>query len=193
MVERVLQIVGLDDVSNCTKMNDTQDISTNFLDNNTNGAPRVCDWNYRSVVRMLSYFQAIVRPNITFAVQRCARFCNDPHQKHKDAVKQICCYFLRIKDKDLVLSSDKSRGLECFVDADWSGSWQDCSSNNPLSANSRSEYVIMYAGCPIIWALEMQTLVSLSTNEAEYIALSSSLRKVISILNLLKELESQTF
>ena len=39
----------------------------------------------------------------------------------------------------------------------------------------------------------MQTLVSLSTTEAEYIALSSSLREVISVLNLLNELESRKF
>ena len=79
--------------------------------------------------------------------------------------------------------------MECFVDADWAGSWQDCSSNDPLYANSRSGYVIIYVGCPIIWESKMQTLVSLSTTEAEYIALSYSLREVISVLNLLNKLK----
>ena len=54
MVERVLEMVGLDDVSDRTKIHDTPAISTTFLDNNPNGAPRVRDWNYRSVVRALS-------------------------------------------------------------------------------------------------------------------------------------------
>ena len=39
----------------------------------------------------------------------------------------------------------------------------------------------------------MQTLVSLSTTEAEYIVLSSSLRKVILVLNLLNKIKSQKF
>ena len=61
----------------------------------------------------------MVRPDIAFAVQQLARFYNDSHQQHEDAVKQICRYLLSTKDKCLVLRPDKSRGLECFVGADW--------------------------------------------------------------------------
>ena len=43
----------------------------------------------------------------------------------------------------------------------------------------------MYARCLIIWASKMQTLVTLSTTEAEYIALLSALHEVIAIMNLL--------
>ena len=51
----------------------------------------------------------------------------------------------------------------------------------------------MYAGCPIVWASKMQSLVALSTTEAEYIALSSSLREVIALMNLMNELTSRGF
>ena len=135
----------------------------------------------------------MVRPNITFAVQQCARLYNNPHQQHEDAVKLMCRYLLKKKDKGLVLRPDKSCCLECFVDAYGAGSWKYRSSGNPLSAHSRSGFVIMNAGCPIIWASKMQTFVSLSNTEAEYIMLSSSLRKVISVLNLLNELKSEKF
>ena len=129
-------------------MHNMPDISTTLLDNDPNDEPRIRDWNYRSVVGELSYLQGMVCPDITFAVQQCARFCNDPRRQQKDEVKRICRYLLRTKEKGLVLRPDKSRGLECFVDADWARSWQDLSSNDPLSAHTRSEYVIMYAGCP---------------------------------------------
>ena len=112
MVGRVLQTAGLNDVSYHTKMHDTPAISTTLLDNGPHGAPCVRDWNYCSVVGALSYTQAIACPNITFAVQQCACFCNDPHQQHEYAVKRICSYLLRTKDKGLVLRLDKSRGLE---------------------------------------------------------------------------------
>jgi hypothetical protein len=67
------------------------------------------------------------------------------------------------------------------------------SSNNPLSSHSRTGYVIMYAGCPIIWASKMQPLIALSTTEAEYIALSTALREVIAVMNLIHELKANGF
>jgi len=56
---------------------------------------------------------------------------------------------------------------------------------------SRTGYVITYAGCPIVWASKLQPLIALSTTEAEFIALSTALREVIFLMNLLKELKEQ--
>jgi hypothetical protein len=123
----------------------------------------------------VSYTQAMIRPDITMAVQQCARFCYNPKQEHEEAVKRICRYLMKTKDKGLTLRPDKTRGLECFVDADWAGSWRHRSCNDLLSAHLRTGYVIMYAGCPIIWASKIQPLIALSTTEAEYIALSTAL------------------
>ena len=53
---------------------------------------------------------------------------------------------------------------------------------------SRTGYMILYAGCPIIWCSKLQTEIALSTTESEYIALSNSLRDVIPLINLLQEL-----
>lgn len=39
--------------------------------------------------------------------------------------------------------------------------------------------MIMLAGCPIIWASRLQTEITLSTTEAEYIALSTVMRDVL--------------
>jgi ribosomal protein S17E len=51
----------------------------------------------------------------------------------------------------------------------------------------------MYAGSPIVWASKMQPLIALSTTEAKYIALSSVLREVIAIMNLIKKLKEKGF
>ena len=45
----------------------------------------------------------------------------------------------------------------------------------------------MYAGCPITWGSNLQTEISLSTTESEYISLSSAMREVIPFLGLMKE------
>ena len=42
-------------------------------------------------------------------------------------------------------------------------------------------------GCPILWCSKMQTEVALSTTEAEYIALSQSMRDVLPIISLIEE------
>ena len=67
------------------------------------------------------------------------------------------------------------------------------SSHDPQSTRSHTGYIILYAGCPIVWASKMQSLVALSTTEAEYIALSSSLCKVIALMNLMNELTCHGF
>ena len=193
MIERALEIVGLNTDGTKVKMHDTPASESKLLDKDPDGAARKQEWNYRSAVGCLSYIQAIIRPDITMAVQQCARFCNDPKREHEEAVKRICRYLLRTKDKGLVFRPDPKRGLECFVDADWAGSWQHRSANDPLSAHSRTGFVIMYAGCPIVWASKMQTLIALSTTEAEYIALSTALREVIGVMNLIDELRTRGF
>ena len=43
-------------------------------------------------------------------------------------------------------------------------------------------------GCPLFWHSKLQSEIALSTTEAEYIAISQALRKVIPLVNLLNEL-----
>ena len=91
----------------------------------------------------------------------------------------------------MVLCPNKNKGLECYVDADWAGSWTYHSSHDPLSTHSRTGFVIYYAGCPILWKSKPQSITALSTTEAEYIALSSALREVIGIIHLLEDLNKE--
>ena len=100
---------------------------------------------------------------------------------------------LKTWDKGLVLIPDKSKGLECFVDADWASFWEHISSHDHLYNHSRTGYYITYAGCPLMWKSKMQPIIALSTTEDEYVALSSALREVIGIIHLLEELEQQGF
>jgi hypothetical protein len=58
---------------------------------------------------------------------------------------------------------------------------------------SRNGWIIFYAECPIIWASKLQSQVALSTTEAKYIALSMSLRDVLPIMFLLKEMRERDF
>jgi len=67
------------------------------------------------------------------------------------------------------------------------------SSNDAITARSRTAYVIMYAGCPILWGSRLQTLIALLSTEAEYYALSTATREVIPIMELAKEIQEYGF
>ena len=188
MIERLLSIVGLDSSDVHIKLHDTHSIS--ILHDHTDAKPREQKWHYRSAVGCLSYIQSIIRPDITFSVQQCARFCNDPKKDHEEAVKRICRYLLKTKTKGLVLKPDLTKGLQCHVDADFAGMWSHHPNSDPFTCHSRTGFVISYAGCPILWKSKVQSLVALSTTKAEYIALSSALRKVIGIIHLMEDLKT---
>ena len=185
LIQHILSLVGLDPDCADIKVHDTP--ASTILQRDENGPARLQTWNYQSAIGCLSYLQAMIRPDITYAVQQCARFGNNPCKCHEEAVKRLCRYLHSTKDRGLTFKPDKSKGIECFVDADWAGSWHKDTSNDPLSANSRTGYWITFAGCPIVWNSKMQQLITLSTTEAEYIALSTALHEVISIMNLLNK------
>ena len=108
-----------------------------------------------------------------------ARFNNDPKMSHKRAVKKIVRYLLDMQDKGIIFKPDLSKGLECYVDADFADGWEYGDHDAPTSVLSRTGYVIMYARCPITWVSRMQTEISLSTSESEYTALSTVMREMI--------------
>jgi hypothetical protein len=51
----------------------------------------------------------------------------------------------------------------------------------------------MYHGCPILWASRLQSVFALSTTEAEYVALSTALRDVIPVMDLLQEMQDHGY
>jgi hypothetical protein len=51
----------------------------------------------------------------------------------------------------------------------------------------------MYRGSPLLWVSKMQTQIALSTMEAEYVALSQSMRDLIPIRQILQEIMTTVF
>ena len=57
---------------------------------------------------------------------------------------------------------------------------------------SRHGYIISYTGCPVVWKIQLQTKIALSTRETEYTGLSYSLREAIPIMRLLREFKKHS-
>ena len=145
-------------------------------------------WNYRTAVSMLTYLQGNTRPEISMAVHQTARFCNNPMLTHEKAIKRLGRYLYHTKNEGIVYNPDTSKGLECFVDADFAGGWSQADASDADNVMSRTGMVIMYANCPIFWRSSLQTEIVLSTAEGEYIALSSALREVLPLMKMMEEI-----
>ena len=147
------------------------------------------EFNYHSVIGKLNFLEKSTCPDIAYTVHQCACFLADPRQSHADAVKHIGRYLKGTPHKGLTLHPDTQQSFQCWVDADFTGNWKpEGLQQDPMTAKSRSGWIIQYAGCPITWA--SKTLTALSTTEAEYMALSMAMREQLPLIQLLKEVVS---
>ena len=86
-------------------------------------------------------------------------------------------------EEGLILKPSKKLQVDCYADADFAGLYSVEESQDVTSVKSRTEYVITFADCPILWVSKLQTEIALSTFHAEYVALSQSLRDLLPIKN----------
>jgi hypothetical protein len=127
-----------------------------------------------------------------FAVHQCARFTTNPRRIHELAIRRIVRYLKGTSTKGIILKPSSLHNLDCFVVADFAGTWTISTSELPSSVKSRTSYVITFASCLVLWFSKLQSEVALSTTEAEYIALSQSTRDLIPMRGLLHELSAAT-
>jgi hypothetical protein len=194
LVDSILEEVGFHkDAKNRPKGKDLPALTSSILKRDSEGADFDEQWDYRRIIGKLNFLEKSTRPDIAYIVHQCARFQAKPKASHAKAIKHLARYLLSTRDKGLIFQVNGS-GLECFADADFAGNWsKDEAEFDPSTAQSRTGYTILYAGCPLIWISRLQTEIALSTTEAEYIALSQALRDVIPIMNLLQELKDHKF
>jgi hypothetical protein len=129
------------------------------------------------------------RPDIAYAVGQLSRFMEIPKMAHLRAAQRAFKYLKTTTTTGIGFTcgnfkTDEERRqslrLEAFVDADWAGSIDD--------RKSTTGFVIHLAGGPICWKSTKQTLVALSSAEAEYIALTEVVKELMWLRELLREL-----
>ena len=95
----------------------------------------------------------------------------------------------KTRDKGIILKPDRTKSLESFADADFAGNWyQDTAEYDASTAKSQTGFIMLYADFPVLWCSKLQTQVTLSTTEEEYVSLSHSLRAAIPLINLLNKM-----
>jgi hypothetical protein len=155
----------------------------------TEGNDFIESWEYAYVVGMFMYLAANTQPYIAYAVHQTVRHTHAPRGSHAVAVKRILRYPKGTKDKGLYFKPDSTDQVYCYVDADFAGLFSVEDGQAPVSVKSRTRYVIMYSGVTVLWVSKMQTQIALSTMDDEYIALSQSMRNLIPIREITKDIK----
>ena len=168
-------------------MNDAKAVATPIdasskLTKGEDGEERIDQGIYQSAVGSLLYLSTGTRVDITFAVSYVARFSSDPTKRHWIAVKRILRYLKGTADLGLLYTSSGEQTCFGYSDSDWAGDVED--------RRSTSGYIFKFSGAGISWKSKKQISVALSTAEAEYIALSSSVQEVIWLRHLVSELSN---
>ena len=77
------------------------------------------------------------------------------------------------------------------MNGDFAGLCHHEDEQDPVCVKSRTGYVIQLGRCPLVWVSKLQREVSLSTLETEYIVLSTAMRDLLPMKDLLKKVISK--
>ncbi|MCO5614198.1 hypothetical protein L7F22_068478 [Adiantum nelumboides] len=134
---------------------------------------------YASACGSLMYAMVATRPDIAFAVGMVNRFMSNLGTKHWEAVKGVLRYLAGTKDKYICFGKGKL-SVVGYSDADFE---EDLDRRRFTSG-----YLYTFAGGAISWFSRLQSCVTLSTTEAEYVAASESCKEAIWLTRLVRDL-----
>jgi hypothetical protein len=136
--------------------------------------------SYQRLVGRLIYL-CHTRPDITYAVGVLSRYMHDPRRGHLDAVYRMLWYLKSCHGKGMFFKSHGHLKVEGYSDADWASCLDD--------RRSTSGYCVFVGGNLILWRSKKQSVVSRSTVEAEYRAISLLICEMLWVKSLLSELK----
>ena len=129
---------------------------------------------YRSGVGMLLYLVKHSRPDIANAVRELTKVLDCPTLIAMKEMKRIIKFVLDTKTFGLKIHPRKPKDecwdMICYTDSDFAGDKE--------SRISVSGYILFLLGVPICWRSKGQKSVTLSSSEAEFVALSEAAKRL---------------
>ena len=135
---------------------------------------------YPKAIGSLMYAALGTRPDIAFAVHHLSQFTTNHTKSHYTAVKRVFRYLKGTKNTGIIFKHDPNgRDLHMYVDADFA---------NLEDGKSVSGYASNIGNACATWSSKKQPIVTLSTTEAEYIALTHGAKQLMWLRQLLIDL-----
>jgi hypothetical protein len=138
---------------------------------------------YQSIVGSLMYAALGTRPDIAYAVAALCRYNAAPTAIHMTAAVRVLRYLKGTARHKLVYRR-ATEPLVGYADSEWAGDSGD--------RKLQGGFVFMMNSGAISWSSRKQTLVALSTLEAEYIACSNAAREAKWLRQLSLDVENTT-
>nr|GEW11358.1 putative ribonuclease H-like domain-containing protein [Tanacetum cinerariifolium] len=148
---------------------DTPMVEKSKLDEDKEGKA-VYPSHYRGMIGTLLYLTAS-RPDLQFEICMCARYQDQPTEKHVHAVKRIFRYLRGTVHRGLWYPKDSFVALTAFADGDHAGC-QDTRRSTSGSVQFPRERLIS-------WSSKRQKSAAISNTKAEYIALSGCCAQIL--------------
>ncbi|KAH9767897.1 Integrase catalytic domain-containing protein [Citrus sinensis] len=154
-------------------------LSSSMCPNNEEERKEMSRVPYASTAGSFMFAMICTRPDIAQAVGAVSRYMANPGGEHWIAVKRILRYIRETSDVALCYGRSEFTVMGC-VDSDFTGDLD--------KRKSTTGYVFTLAGAAVSWVSKLQTVVALSTTEAEYMAATQACKEAIWIKRLLEEL-----
>ena len=137
---------------------------------------------YRSLIGSLMY-ATITRPDIAVIASQLSRYLSCPQKAHWKAAVKVLRYLKTTKAKSLLYKpkSSPSQELVVYTDSTWN--------SDRDTSRSRTGYGVTFSNCMISWKSKLQPMVTLSSTEAEYVALNDAAKEGLWLRRLLQELK----
>src|SRR5690349_18905602 len=143
------------------------------------------DKPYREAVGSLLYLMVATRPDLGFAVGAVSQFNSAFGDIHWQAVKRILRYIKGTTHFGLCLGGEGNKVVhQGYADADWA--------NDPATRPSLTGLLMTLGTGAFSWQSKKQDLVTMSTTEAECVALAAAVQQVALHRRLLLELGEQS-
>ena len=127
------------------------------------------------------YLAVHTRPDISYAVSVFSRYLSNPSSNHTKGVYNILRYVRGTVSLGIMYDANAfDTTLHCHSDSDWGG--------NIATRRSTGGSVFFLAGGVISASSKGQTSVALSSTEAEYYALTATIRELLWIQQLMRQM-----
>ncbi|XP_031287627.1 secreted RxLR effector protein 161-like [Pistacia vera] len=138
---------------------------------------------YANALGSLMYLMVCTRPDLASFVSLVSRFMSNPERLHWSALKWILRYLQGSKSVGIVFSKNKEEKycIRGYVDADYAGDFD--------KRKSTSGFVFTLWGNMISWKSKLQQMVTLSSTESEYVALTEASKEAVWLKGFVNELE----
>jgi hypothetical protein len=127
--------------------------------------------NYSEIVGKLMWLSNVSRPDITWAVNQCARYRNNPSIAHYKATQYICRYLNSTHDYGLLFQGSTTYTMRGYCDA----SHHSCTD----TAKSCTGLAFLIGDTVVAYQSKMQTSIAFSTAESEYMAMSPCIKHAV--------------